>query len=120
MKIWFLKINFLVKGNIIKNPIIYVAKPGIISNKAAKAIAAPDIISYAGNSFFINCVKPDLRVFKPSYLAYIIPSKAVINGIAARQSKVIAAVVLVMDHINVIIAVPKPIPPIIPDIPTLK
>ena len=48
------------------------------------------------------------------------PSKAVINGIAARQSKVIAAVVLVMDHINVIIAVPKPIPPIIPDIPTLK
>ena len=48
------------------------------------------------------------------------PSNAVINGIAARQSKVIAAVVLVIDHINVIIAVPRPIPPIKPDIPTLK
>ena len=48
------------------------------------------------------------------------PNKAVINGIAARQSKVIAAVVLVIDHINVIIAVPRPIPPIRPDIPTLK
>ena len=48
------------------------------------------------------------------------PNKAVINGIAARHSKVIAAVVLVIDHINVIIAVPRPIPPIRPDIPTLK
>ena len=48
------------------------------------------------------------------------PNKAVINGIAARQSNVIAAVVLVIDHINVIIAVPKPIPPTTPDLPTLK
>ena len=48
------------------------------------------------------------------------PNKAVINGIAARQSNVIAAVVLVIDHMNVIIAVPKPIPPTTPDIPTLK
>ena len=28
-----------------KKPIISVAKPGIISNRAAKVIAAPDIIS---------------------------------------------------------------------------
>ena len=48
------------------------------------------------------------------------PNKAVINGMAARQSNVIAAVVLVIDHMNVIIAVPKPIPPTKPDIPTLK
>ena len=48
------------------------------------------------------------------------PSKAVITGIAAKQSKVTAAVVLVIDHINVIIAVPNPIPPIKPDQPILK
>ena len=49
-----------------------------------------------------------------------ITKKAVINGIAARQSNVIAAVVFVIDHMKVIIAVPKPIPPTTPDIPTLK
>ena len=48
------------------------------------------------------------------------PNKAVIKGIAASQSKVIAAVVFVIDQINVIIAVPRPIPPIIPEIPILK
>ena len=37
--------NFLVKGNINKNPTISVRKPGMISNRAAKAKAAPDIIS---------------------------------------------------------------------------
>ena len=35
----------------------------------AIAIAAPDIISYVGVSFFLNWVNPALRVFKPSYLA---------------------------------------------------
>ena len=65
----FLKINFLVSGNINKNPNISVAKPGMIKRKDAKAIAAPDIISYAGSSFFINCENPDLIVFNPSYLA---------------------------------------------------
>src|SRR5210317_179655 len=39
------KINFLVIGNINKNPKMSVANPGIIRSNAAKAIAAPDIIS---------------------------------------------------------------------------
>ena len=48
------------------------------------------------------------------------PNNAVINGIEARQSKVTAAVVFVMDHINVIMATPRPEPPITPDNPILK
>ena len=48
------------------------------------------------------------------------PNKAVINGIEARQSKVTAAVVFVMEHINVIMATPRPLPPITPDKPILK
>ena len=48
------------------------------------------------------------------------PNKAVIKGIAARHNKVTAAVVLVIDHIKVIIAVPNPIPPIIPERPIFK
>ena len=58
-----------MKGIIKVNPIISVASPGIINNKAANAIAAPDIISYAGNSFLTNWVNQDFKVFKPSYLA---------------------------------------------------
>ena len=41
----FPKNNFLVNGNIIKNPRVSVAKPGNINNIAANAIAAPEIIS---------------------------------------------------------------------------
>ena len=37
----------------IKNPKISVAKPGTIKSNAPKAIAAPEIISYAGVSFLI-------------------------------------------------------------------
>ena len=48
------------------------------------------------------------------------PNKAVIKGIADKQSKVIAAVVWVIDQINVIIAVARPAPPTIPEIPTFK
>ena len=48
------------------------------------------------------------------------PSKAVINGIAAKQSNVIAALVFVIDQIKVIIAIPSPKPPIIPENPILK
>ena len=48
------------------------------------------------------------------------PNNAVINGIEARQSKVTAAVVFVIDHMNVIMAIPRPLPPIIPDKPILK
>ena len=47
-------------------------------------------------------------------------NNAVKKGIAAKHNKVTAAVVLVIDQIKVIIAVPKPTPPIIPDIPILK
>ena len=49
-----LKIIFLLKGKIKRNPIMSVAKPGIIKSKAAKAIAAPEIISYAGASFLLS------------------------------------------------------------------
>ena len=52
-----------------KNPIKSVAKPGMINNIAAKARAAPDTISFTGNSFFINWLMPDLSVLNPSYLA---------------------------------------------------
>ena len=48
------------------------------------------------------------------------PNNAVIKGIAARHNNVIAAVVLVIDQINVIIAVPRPIPPSNPENPILK
>ena len=41
----FPKINFLVIGNIIRNPTISVANPGIIKRSAPNAIAAPEIIS---------------------------------------------------------------------------
>ena len=48
------------------------------------------------------------------------PNKAVINGIAARQESVTAAEVFVIDHIKAIIAIARPIPPIIPDTPILR
>ena len=38
-----------------KNPNKSVKNPGIMSNKAAKAKTAPDIISYIGTSFFTSC-----------------------------------------------------------------
>ena len=41
----FLNINFLVGGKISNNPIKSVANPGKIKSKAAKASAAPEIIS---------------------------------------------------------------------------
>ena len=48
------------------------------------------------------------------------PNNAVKKGIAAKQSSVMAALVLVIEYINVIIAIPSPVPPIMPDIPILK
>ena len=42
-------------------------------------------------------------------------NKAVKNGIAAKHNKVIAALVLVIENINEIIAIPKPEPPNRPD-----
>ena len=47
-------------------------------------------------------------------------SKAVKNGIAAKQSKVIAALVFVIENIKDIIAIPRPEPPIKPETPILK
>ena len=49
-----LKIIFLVTGKTNRIPIISVANPGSIKSKAANAIAAPDTISYKGNSFLTN------------------------------------------------------------------
>ena len=48
------------------------------------------------------------------------PNNDVIKGIAAKHNKVIATLVLVIDQIKVIIAVPRPTPPIIPEIPIFK
>ena len=48
------------------------------------------------------------------------PNSAVKKGIAAKQSNVTAALVLVIEYINVIIAIPRPVPPITPDTPILK
>ena len=45
------------------------------------------------------------------------PNNAVMKGIAARQRRVIAAVVFVIDQMNVIIAKARPVPPIIPEVP---
>ena len=56
-----------------------VANPGNINKRAAKAIAAPETISYRGSSFFTNCDIPDRNVLKPSYLAYQMPTIAVTN-----------------------------------------
>jgi hypothetical protein len=47
-------------------------------------------------------------------------SKAVKKGIAAKQSRVIAALVFVIENIKEIIAIPSPEPPIKPEIPILK
>jgi len=69
--------NFLVTGIINKNPTKSVKNPGIIRSKAAKANAAPDIISYIGILFFTNRLKPDLIAFKPSNLAKYTPVIAV-------------------------------------------
>ena len=69
--------NFLVIGTINKNPTKSVKNPGIIRSKAAKANAAPDIISYIGSSFFTSWLNPDLTAFKPSNLAKYTPIIAV-------------------------------------------
>ena len=37
---------------LIKNPISQLQNQELLNDKDAKAIAAPEIISYAGNSFF--------------------------------------------------------------------
>ena len=44
-------------------------------------------------------------------------NKAVKKGIAAKHQRVIAALVFVIEYINEIIAIPKPTPPMRPDLP---
>ena len=56
-------------GIINKKPTISVKNPGSISKKAAKAKAAPDMISYIGISFLTSWLKPDLNVLKPAIFA---------------------------------------------------
>ena len=56
-----------------------VANPGRINNTAAKAIAAPETISYSGSSFLTNWDIPERNVLNPSYLAYQIPTTAVVS-----------------------------------------
>ena len=74
----------------------------------------------------INVIPVDATIIAIQTLKEILsfknknPNNAVINGIAAKQSKVIAAVVLTIDQIKVVIAVPRPIPPITPEIPIFK
>ena len=46
--------------------------------------------------------------------------RAVKKGIAAKHNNVIAAVVFVMEYIKEIIAIPRPKPPKIPDLPIFK
>jgi hypothetical protein len=65
----YTKKNLLLIGKISKNPKMSVANPGMIKSNAANAIAAPDIISYVGGIFLLNCKNPDFKVFKPSYFA---------------------------------------------------
>ena len=48
------------------------------------------------------------------------PNNAVIKGMADKHSKVIAALVLVIDMMKVIIAIPSPVPPTTPEIPSLR
>ena len=47
-------------------------------------------------------------------------SRAVKKGIAAKQSRVTAALVFVIENIKEIIAIPSPEPPIKPETPILK
>ena len=78
---------------------------------AEKLPIAMIIIPTAANIIAIQTLK---EIFS---CKNINPKKAVINGIAARHNKVTAAEVFVIDQIKVIIAIPKPVPPIKPDQP---
>ena len=96
------------KPNEDKRPIIRPNKePRCLLVKAIKVIPiAATIID----------VKVIAEIFS---LRKIYPNIAVINGIAANIKSVTAAVVCVIDHIKHIMAIPKDIPPIIPEAPIL-
>jgi hypothetical protein len=63
----------------------------------------------------------DIQTFKVIFsLKNKKANNAVKKGIAAKHNKVIAALVLVIENIKQIIAIPRPEPPIRPEMPILK
>tara|TARA_B100001094_G_scaffold154763_1_gene149744 strand:- start:24 stop:428 length:405 start_codon:yes stop_codon:yes gene_type:complete len=63
----------------------------------------------------------DIQTFKVIFsLKNKKANKAVKKGIAAKHNKVIAALVFVIENIKQIIAIPRPEPPMRPEIPILK
>ena len=82
---------------------------------------ASDVLPTAIIPIPIVAINIDIQTFKEIFsFKNRKASKAVKNGIAAKQSKVIAALVFVIENIKQIIAIPKPDPPIKPEMPILK
>jgi hypothetical protein len=82
---------------------------------------ASDVLPTAIIPIPIVAINIDIQTFKEIFsFKNRKASKAVKNGIAAKQSRVIAALVFVIENIKEIIAIPSPEPPIKPEIPILK
>ena len=82
---------------------------------------ASDVLPTAIIPIPIVAINIDIQTFKEIFsFKNRKASKAVKNGIAAKQSRVIAALVFVIENIKEIIATPRPDPPIKPDKPILK
>ena len=81
---------------------------------------ASDVLPTAIIPMPIVAINIDIQTFKEIFsFKNRKASKAVKNGIAAKQSRVIAALVFVIENIKEIIAIPSPEPPIKPEIPIL-
>ena len=81
---------------------------------------ASDVLPTAIIPIPIVAINIDIQTFKEIFsFKNRKASKAVKNGIAAKQSRVIAALVFVIENIKEIIAIPSPEPPIKPEIPIL-
>ena len=82
---------------------------------------ASDVLPTAIIPIPIVAINIDIQTFKEIFsFKNRKASKAVKNGIAAKQSRVIAALVFVIENIKEIIAIPSPEPPIKPEIPILN
>ena len=82
---------------------------------------ASDVLPPAIIPIPIVAINIDIQTFKEIFsFKNRKASKAVKNGIAAKQSRVIAALVFVIENIKEIIATPSPVPPIKPETPILK
>ena len=82
---------------------------------------ASDVLPTAIIPIPIVAINIDIQTFKEIFsFKNRKASKAVKNGIAAKQSRVIAALVFVIENIKEIIAIQSPEPPIKPEIPILK